>query len=180
MNESKKSNGGPILDSFVDGVKRLLIVAPVSALTLPFQIAYNQMSTIFVFQGNAMRTVATVFNSSFMSNLIASVFWLLAQLLVPFCIQHWKSEVFDLALPPRSLLERFLVLCQCSWQLLSRVRFITHTLRRMALKFLFFGKFLAIVSLVLVRSLLFLHVMKQHSPLRPKSKRHLYLQSNCL
>lgn len=68
LNKSKQSNGGPIPDSFVDGVKRLLIVAPVSALTLPFQIAYNQMSTIFVSQGNAMRTVATVFNSSFMSN----------------------------------------------------------------------------------------------------------------
>ena len=68
LNKSKKSNDGIILDSFVDGVKRLLIVAPVSALTLPFNIAYNQMSTIFVFQDNAMRTVATVFNSSFMSN----------------------------------------------------------------------------------------------------------------
>jgi len=68
LNKSKRSNGGFFPDHFVNGVKRLLIVAPVSMLTLPFNIAYNQMSTVFLFQGNAMRTVATVVNSSFMTN----------------------------------------------------------------------------------------------------------------
>jgi len=67
LNTSKKSNGGSVPDSVVDGVKRLLIIAPVSMLTLPFNIAYNQMSSIFLFQGNAMRTVAFI-DSSWMSN----------------------------------------------------------------------------------------------------------------
>jgi len=67
LNASKKSNGGSIPDSVVGGVKRLLVIAPVSMLTLPFNIAYNQMSSIFLFQGNAMRTVAFI-DSSFMSN----------------------------------------------------------------------------------------------------------------
>ena len=66
---SKKSNGGAVSDSFVDGVKRLLLFAPVSMLTLPFNIAYIQMNSDFIFQGNAMRIVAKVIDSSsFISN----------------------------------------------------------------------------------------------------------------
>ena len=52
---SKTSNGGDIHDSFVDGVKRLILVIPISLLILPFIIAYSQMSTIFVLQGESMR-----------------------------------------------------------------------------------------------------------------------------
>ncbi|KAL3916479.1 MAG: hypothetical protein SGILL_005157, partial [Bacillariaceae sp.] len=52
---SKVSNGGEMTDSFVDGVKRLLLVVPISLLVLPFVIAYSQMATVFVIQGEAMR-----------------------------------------------------------------------------------------------------------------------------
>jgi proton-dependent oligopeptide transporter, POT family len=55
MDKSKLSNGGSFGDSFVDGVKRLLLVIPISLLTLPFNIAYSQMSTIFILQGVAMQ-----------------------------------------------------------------------------------------------------------------------------
>ena len=66
LDKFQKSYGGNMSDSFVDGVKRLLFIAPLSMLTLPFDCALNQMSTIFLFQGNAMRTVATIFDSSVM------------------------------------------------------------------------------------------------------------------
>ena len=76
---SKKSNGGNYDDSFVDGVKRLLAIVPVASLTLPFNIAYSQMITVYVVQGTAMRPLSFI-DSSMMINvnaigvLIAGIF----------------------------------------------------------------------------------------------------------
>ena len=54
-------------DPFVDGVKRLLQIIPVSLLVLPFNIVYGQMNTVFVLQGEAMKEVG-IFSASFMTN----------------------------------------------------------------------------------------------------------------
>jgi len=57
LNSQKQTNGGPLKDSFVDGIKNLLYVFPCTCLILPFCIAYNQMTTVFMIQANAMKTV---------------------------------------------------------------------------------------------------------------------------
>ena len=67
---SKKSNGGPYDDSFVNGVKQLLSVVPVASLTLPFNIAYSQMITVYVVQGSVMRPLSFI-DSSMMINVNA-------------------------------------------------------------------------------------------------------------
>lgn len=66
MDLSKESNGGNLNDTFVDGVKRLLLVVPVTGLIIPFSMVYNQMNTVFVLQGQAMKA-AGYFDESFMS-----------------------------------------------------------------------------------------------------------------
>lgn len=63
----KKSRGGTMDDSFVEGVKLLLAVIPITALTIPFNIAYSQMITVFSVQGMAMRNAA-FFDSAMMLN----------------------------------------------------------------------------------------------------------------
>jgi len=67
IEKSKKSNGGNVSDGFVDGVKQLLAVIPISALLVPFNIAYNQMTTVFIVQGNAMQP-AGFFDAAMMNN----------------------------------------------------------------------------------------------------------------
>ena len=67
FNGSKQSNGGDLADQFVDGVKRLLSIAPVALLVLPFNIVYAQMTTVFIIQGEAMEKIS-VFDASMMSN----------------------------------------------------------------------------------------------------------------
>jgi dipeptide/tripeptide permease len=64
---SKKSNGGAFKDDDVDGVKRLLQVVPLSMLILPFTIAYSQMSTVFIVQGEAMKSLG-VLDASLIGN----------------------------------------------------------------------------------------------------------------
>jgi proton-dependent oligopeptide transporter, POT family len=68
LEESKKKNGGALENNFVDGVKQLLYVAPVTALTIPFNIAYNQIATVFVIQGSAMAKAGHVIDASTMIN----------------------------------------------------------------------------------------------------------------
>ena len=51
LNTSKKSKGGSVPDSVVDGAKRLLIIASVSILTLPFNIyVYNNLLVLSFFE----------------------------------------------------------------------------------------------------------------------------------
>lgn len=64
---AKESNGGHLADSFVEGVKRLLCVIPITMLTVPFSIAYSQMSTVFIVQGTVMRN-AGIIDASLMNN----------------------------------------------------------------------------------------------------------------
>jgi hypothetical protein len=64
---SKQSEGGSFSDEFVDGVKRLLQVIPMSLLILPFIIAYMQMATIFIIQGEAMKKLGLL-DASMMQN----------------------------------------------------------------------------------------------------------------
>jgi dipeptide/tripeptide permease len=49
-----------------DGVKRLLMVFPVTLLIVPFNIVYAQMSSVFIIQGQAMKASGN-FDASFMS-----------------------------------------------------------------------------------------------------------------
>jgi len=63
----KKSNGGKTDDDFVTGIFHLLAVFPATMLIVPFMICYNQVSTVFVVQGEAMQTVG-VFDASMMTN----------------------------------------------------------------------------------------------------------------
>lgn len=55
LDSQKQTNGGPLKDNFVDGIKNLLFVFPCTCLILPFCIAYNQMTTVFMIQGNALK-----------------------------------------------------------------------------------------------------------------------------
>lgn len=52
---NKISRGGAIDDDFVDGTRRLLMVFPATGLIFPMTIAYNQMATVFIAQGEAMQ-----------------------------------------------------------------------------------------------------------------------------
>jgi dipeptide/tripeptide permease len=63
----KQSNGGSVDDGFVDGFKQLLAIIPISALTIPFNIAYAQMITVFSLQGMAMNSAGFI-DSSMMLN----------------------------------------------------------------------------------------------------------------
>lgn len=54
-------------DNFVDGVKRLCQVIPVACLVLPFNIVYAQITTVFILQGGAMRSMGLL-DASMMSN----------------------------------------------------------------------------------------------------------------
>ena len=49
-----------------DGVKRLLMVFPVTLLIVPFNIVYAQMSSVFIIQGQAMKASGN-FDASFMN-----------------------------------------------------------------------------------------------------------------
>ena len=94
---SKRSNGGTIEDSFVDGIKQLLSVIPISALTIPFMIAYSQMITVFMVQGMAMRSAGFV-ESAFMTNFNAlSVLFfgfLVGTFLYPYLSRHGVHIAF--------------------------------------------------------------------------------------
>jgi proton-dependent oligopeptide transporter, POT family len=67
LDDSKTSHGGTYDDVFVDGIKRLLLIIPISLLTLPFIIAYSQMSTIFILQGEALKPMGLL-DASLMSS----------------------------------------------------------------------------------------------------------------
>ena len=71
FDDSKKSNNGPLTDTFVDGVKRLLLVFPVTLLIVPFNLVHHQIQTAFVSQGLAMRAAGSsdtiIIDASFMS-----------------------------------------------------------------------------------------------------------------
>jgi proton-dependent oligopeptide transporter, POT family len=67
LHNFKLSHGGSHDDSFVDGVKRLLLVVPISLLTVPFNITFSQMSTIFILQGEAMQPLGLL-DASLMSS----------------------------------------------------------------------------------------------------------------
>jgi len=68
IDSNKESNGGDIKDTYVDGLKNLLLVFPATCLILPFSLVYNQMTTVFIVQGFAMRSVGFV-DPSVMSNI---------------------------------------------------------------------------------------------------------------
>lgn len=65
--KSKESNGGRHVDAFVDGVKRLLCVLPISALAIPFALVYVQMTTTLIVQGTVMRSAGLI-DASMMEN----------------------------------------------------------------------------------------------------------------
>jgi len=67
IDKTKISYGGKHDDEFVNGVKALFQVFPISAMILPFSIAYNQMYTVFNTQGLVMKKVA-FFDASMMNN----------------------------------------------------------------------------------------------------------------
>lgn len=67
IEKSKESNGGKYPDAFVTGVKQLLYVIPISALTIPFQVVYAQMATTFIVQGTVMKP-AGIIDASMMQN----------------------------------------------------------------------------------------------------------------
>lgn len=95
---SKQSNGGHLPGNLVDGVKRLLLVIPISALTIPFCIVYFQLATVFVIQGNAMEPMSFI-DASMMNNFDAiSVIifgYIIGSKLYPFL-----SKRYDITIPP--------------------------------------------------------------------------------
>lgn len=67
LNRVKQSHGGKYPDSFIDGLRQLAAVVAVTALVVPFNIAYAQMTTTFSTQGMAMKPIGII-NASFMQN----------------------------------------------------------------------------------------------------------------
>jgi dipeptide/tripeptide permease len=67
VEKSKQSNGGDVEDAFVNGIKQLLAVIPACSLTIPFNIVFAQMITVFSEQGMAMRSVGLL-DASMMIN----------------------------------------------------------------------------------------------------------------
>ena len=67
LDKLKESNGGHYEDSFVESVRRLLYVIPVSSLVMPFTIVFNQLSTVFITQGEVMKP-AGPFDAALMQN----------------------------------------------------------------------------------------------------------------
>lgn len=55
MDKQKVSQGGTHRDSFVDGIKQFLYVIPITALTIPFNVAYTQLTGQIITQGQAMQ-----------------------------------------------------------------------------------------------------------------------------
>lgn len=71
LERAKKTLGGDYDSAFVEGVQRLLAVIPMSCLTLPFNVVYSQMMTVFVVQGSAMNSFLDLVDSSMMLNVEA-------------------------------------------------------------------------------------------------------------
>lgn len=55
LSRNKESFGGTFKDNFIDNIAQLLAIFPISALIIPFNIAYGQMLTSFITQGTAMK-----------------------------------------------------------------------------------------------------------------------------
>ena len=55
MDNQKVSKGGTHRDTFVDGIKQFLCVIPITALTIPFNVAYTQLTGALITQGQAMQ-----------------------------------------------------------------------------------------------------------------------------
>lgn len=56
INNCKQSHGGPFKDQFIEDTRSLGHLLPLFALTVPFNICYNQMSTAFLSQGKKMKS----------------------------------------------------------------------------------------------------------------------------
>lgn len=56
LNSLKESVGGPFQDTFIDDTKSLLYLLPIFALTVPFNVCYNQMTTAFLSQGQKLKS----------------------------------------------------------------------------------------------------------------------------
>ncbi|CAB9530233.1 15 member 4 [Seminavis robusta] len=87
LNSNMSSNGGRFSDHMVQSVKQLLCIIPITALVVPFNIVYAQMSTTFIVQGTVMKNVSFI-DASMMQNMDAIsvlVFGaLIGQVLYPF------------------------------------------------------------------------------------------------
>jgi dipeptide/tripeptide permease len=55
-----KANGGKFETSFVDNIRMMLYVIPISALIVPFNVAYSQMATTFIVQGTVMENAGFI------------------------------------------------------------------------------------------------------------------------
>jgi len=55
IDSQKVSQGGTHQDTFVDGIKQFLYVIPITALTIPFNVAYTQLTGQIITQGQAMQ-----------------------------------------------------------------------------------------------------------------------------
>ena len=56
VNKCKESNGGRFKDQFIEDTKSLGYLLPLFALTVPFNVCYNQMTTAFLSQGLKMKS----------------------------------------------------------------------------------------------------------------------------
>uniref|UniRef100_A0A7S2WJF0 Uncharacterized protein n=1 Tax=Mucochytrium quahogii TaxID=96639 RepID=A0A7S2WJF0_9STRA len=67
FNAVKISHGGKYEDSFISKMQMMGLVVVVMLFTVPFNIVYSQIATVFITQGNAMQKVGIV-DGSWMSN----------------------------------------------------------------------------------------------------------------
>jgi dipeptide/tripeptide permease len=87
FDSKKASNGGTLSDNFVQGVKHLLYIIPITALVVPFNVVYSQMATTFIVQGTVMKNAGFI-DASMMQNIdaISVLFFgfVIGQYLYPF------------------------------------------------------------------------------------------------
>ena len=99
---------------FIQNVKMLLAVVPITSLTICFNMAYAQMSTTFIVQGNAMAP-AVVIDASMMQNVDAiSVLlsgWLIGSYFYPFLAKRGIELHVTTKFAIGSLLAALAILC---------------------------------------------------------------------
>jgi len=71
LEKCKVSQGGPHDDNFVEDTRQLLRLVPICSLSVPLLIAYNQMTTAFLTQGEKMDT--TIFGGKMSAALMQNV-----------------------------------------------------------------------------------------------------------
>jgi peptide/histidine transporter 3/4 len=104
----KESSGGRFKDSFIDDTKSLLYLLPIFALTVPFNVCYNQMTTAFLSQGLKLKSdfFGVPMTPSLMQNIDP-----IAVIVFSFLVEYLMYNKLRAANKMPSILTRFFIGC---------------------------------------------------------------------